>query len=126
MVKEVTSTQSRIKLPNELQKAQDAINLPEVQKMLKTLKKYNLGICMPHIHDEKTGAFRVLPTDTVQIEEDLQVRFLDRSRANKIKSIPVAWQWNDDGIKSMAICISQCVTTTNPSGGEEHKTMHIH
>jgi hypothetical protein len=34
-------------LPQALRTAQEAIQLPEVQAMLRRLSEYNLGICMP-------------------------------------------------------------------------------
>jgi hypothetical protein len=37
-------------LPEELAIAQRAINLPEVQEIMRKLSAYNLGIYMPHKH----------------------------------------------------------------------------
>jgi hypothetical protein len=113
-------------LPEELRIAQEAVNLPEVQEMMKRLSKYNLGICMPHMHDDEQGRFQPLPQDMVQVETDLEVHFLKRSEAQKIPSVPVAWQWVDNGIESMAVCVSQCVPVHSQSGGDGHKTMHSH
>jgi hypothetical protein len=62
-------------LPEELQVAQNAINLPEVKEMLKKLSQYNLGIYMPHMHDEESGAFKPLPPGITQVEDDLAVSF---------------------------------------------------
>ena len=39
-------------LPLALRIAQGAIQLPEVQDMLRRLSVYKLGIFMPHTHDE--------------------------------------------------------------------------
>lgn len=36
-------------LGDDLRIAQESINLPEVQEMLRKLAKFNLGICLPHI-----------------------------------------------------------------------------
>jgi len=110
-------------LPKEFQQAQAAIDLPEIQQVLQTLAKYNLGICMPHMHNAN-GDFEILPSNMVQLEDDLQVSFVKDSEINQIKSIPVAWQWYDDGIKAMARCVQHCVLTSNQSGGEGHKRMH--
>ena len=44
-------------MPPGLRKAQAAIHLPEVQAMLRRLSEYELGIFMPHQHDERTGEF---------------------------------------------------------------------
>ena len=54
-------------LPPALISAQEALNLPEVQDMLKRLSEFQLGIFMPHMHDEKTGAFQLLGDDVVQV-----------------------------------------------------------
>jgi hypothetical protein len=62
-------------LPEELQVAQNAINLPEVKEILKKLSQHNLGIYMPHMHDEETGAFKPLPPGITQVEDGLVVSF---------------------------------------------------
>jgi len=69
------SLKRRGHLPEELQVAQSAIDLPEVKEMLKKLSRYNLGIYMPHMHDEETGAFQPLPPGITQVEEGLVVSF---------------------------------------------------
>ncbi|PYS57770.1 MAG: hypothetical protein DMF76_21310 [Acidobacteria bacterium] len=111
-------------LPEELRKAQEAIHLPEVQEMLKQLAAYNLGICMPHMHDEETGNFKTLPADMIQIESDFQVSFVRKDENRQSRTIPVAWQWVDDGVKAANGCVQECVITHLQSGGEAHKTMH--
>ena len=62
-------------LPTELRTAQAAIHLPEVQDMLRKLSSFNLGVFMPHMHDESTGGFKPLADDFVQIESALEVSF---------------------------------------------------
>jgi len=47
-------------LPPTMRTAQEAMGLPEIQAMLRTLSDYNLGICMPHMHDGRTGWFQPL------------------------------------------------------------------
>lgn len=69
------SRSRRSTLPEELQMAQRAIELPEVKEMLKKLSQYNLGIYMPHMHDAETGAFMPLPPEITQVEDDLEVSF---------------------------------------------------
>jgi hypothetical protein len=54
-------------LPDALRGAQESIDLPEVQEMLRKLSKYNLGISMPHMHSEETGDFQPLPNELVQV-----------------------------------------------------------
>jgi hypothetical protein len=39
-------------LPKELRTAQEAIQLPEVQEMMRKLSVYNLGVFMPHMHEK--------------------------------------------------------------------------
>ena len=62
-------------LPPALRTGQAAIHLPEVQTMLRRLSAYELGIFMPHRHDERTGEFQSLPDDVVQVESGLEVSF---------------------------------------------------
>ena len=100
-----------VRMPAELQIAQNAIDLPEVQEMLRKLSKYNLGIYMPHMHDDDTGEFRPLPTGFTQVEDALKVSFepadqvadtVDRSY------VPIGWFWVD-GAHPMAVCTNRCV-----------------
>ena len=105
-------------LPEPLQIAQDAIELPEVQEMLKRLSAYNLGICMPHMHDYETGAFRPLPDDLVQVEDGLEVTFqpMDELLARADSFVQVAWAWRDGATSALAACRSACIkrgTDTN-------------
>lgn len=113
-------------LPDELQQAQEALETDEVRDMLKRLAEYNLGICMPHIHNDETGEFRPLPDGYVQVEEDLQVRFVKRPEAEELRAVPVAWVWNEaeDGKRAGAVCVQNCVMTTDRQGNEKHYTMH--
>ncbi|MBV8823954.1 MAG: hypothetical protein JO220_03035 [Hyphomicrobiales bacterium] len=105
-------------LPPELRLAQESINLPEVQEMLRKLSKYNLGICMPHMHDEETGQFQLLPKNTVQVEAGLRVSFRSTEDSDDVAgSIPVAWSWRDDGVTASMVCVAQCVMLG---------TMHTH
>ena len=48
-------------LPPALKTAQAAMQLPEVQDMLRRLSAFRLGIFMPHQHDDGTGEFQPLP-----------------------------------------------------------------
>ena len=87
------------------------INLPEVQEIMCKLSAYNLGIYMPHMHDEKTGAFQVLPAGMTQVEDNLRVSFqpVDHPDEPGRAFVPVAWFWRDGptpGIK----CTSRCLT----------------
>lgn len=104
-------------LPLPLRKAQEAIGLPEVQEMIKNLAKYNLGVYMPHKHDEETGGFEVLPNDQVQIEDDLTVSFSSRKQSKEMNSLPVGWTWINDGVHNSAECSMQCSWVTSPTTG---------
>jgi hypothetical protein len=98
-------------LPPELQKAQEALRLPEVQDMLRKLSAYNLGVFMPHQHDEETGRFDVLPDDTVQVEMGLKVSFKPAKLcSDPARFVPVGWVWHDDGVHASAMCKMVCVT----------------
>jgi hypothetical protein len=80
-------------LPPALRTAQDAIHLPDVQEMLRRLSAYQLGIFMPHIHDNHTGEFQPLPDAIMQVESGLVVSFQPTADiANQTdRFLPVSW-----------------------------------
>ena len=93
-------------LPPELRTAQDAIHFPEVQQMLRRLSEYQLGIFMPHMHDEATGQFQPLPDQLMQVESGLEVSFhASEEIANQTdRFLPVAWFWRDGEATPVAAC----------------------
>jgi len=102
-------TRSRTQLPQELSRAQSAINLPEVQEMLQKLSAFNLGIFMPHRHEDETGAFEVLPPGIIQLEDGLRVSFVEEHTiADPESYVPVGWVWNENGAVSSAMCVMRC------------------
>lgn len=108
-------------LAPELQVAQDAIRLPEVQEMLRRLSEYNLGIYMPHMHEEKTGNFLPIPDDMVQVETELEVSFKTEGEiaAQPERFVQVGWIWRDGEVSSGAACKQVCVGT-----GPRHEWSH--
>ena len=82
-------------MPPALRRAQAAIHLPEVQAMLQRLSEFDLGIFMPHRHDELTGDFQPLPDDAMQVESGCKVSFQNTheimNQADRF--LPVAWRW---------------------------------
>ena len=96
------------KLPEQLAIAQNAIHLPEVQEMMRKLSAYNLGVYMPHMHDEQTGAFQLLPEKMTQVEDNLRVSFQSEDPPEK-SYVPVAWFWRD-GITPGSKCAAVCMT----------------
>ena len=96
--------------PPELRTAQNAIALPEVQEMLRKLSHYNLGIYMPHMHDDRTGAFQPLPAGLTQVENGLKVSFEPAEHVDgpARSYVPVGWFWLD-GTTPMAVCTARCV-----------------
>ena len=93
-------------LPPALRTAQEAIHLPDVQEMLRRLSEYNLGIFMPHSHDEQTGGFRQLPDDVMQVESGLQVSFKPAQEINyqTDRFLPVGWCWRAGAQATSAVC----------------------
>ena len=93
-------------LPQTLGIAQAAINLPEVQEMLCKLSAYNLGIFMPHMHDEQTGGFQLLPDEVIQVESSLEVSFQPTEEIAKQgdRFLPVAWVWRAGASEPSAVC----------------------
>ena len=107
-------------LPLGLISAQDALNLPEVQKMLRRLSEFQLGIFMPHTHEEKTGAFKLFGDDVVQVESGSKASF---KTASKIASqqdsfLPVEWLWRSGQSAPEAVC--EMVLKESASDGERH------
>ena len=100
------SQASAIDLPHALRRAQEAMHFPEVQEMLRRLSEYQLGIFMPHMHDEKTGEFKVLPEDVMQVESGLEVTF---QRTEEIANqagcfLPVGWVWRAGAATPTSVC----------------------
>ena len=93
-------------LPQALRTAQEAIHLPEVQEMLRRLSEYKLGIFMPHMHDQQTGEFQLLPDEVIQVESGLAVSFqLSEEIANQTdRFLPVGWFWRADASTPVAVC----------------------
>ena len=105
-------------LPPGLRSAQAAVQLPEVQEMLRRLSGHGLGIFMPHMHDERTGDFLSLPDDVTQVEAGLEVSFQPAaeiaSQADRFQ--PVAWLWRAGAATVAAAC--EMVQTDSPADGE--------
>jgi hypothetical protein len=93
-------------LPQALRTAQEAIHLPEVQEMLRRLSEYKLGIFMPHMHDEQTGEFQLLPEEVMQVETGLEVSFQPREEiANQAdRFLPVGWVWRAGTSTPSSVC----------------------
>ena len=89
-----------------LRRAHEAIQLPEVQEMLRRLSEHKLGIFMPHMHDEQTGEFQLLPDDVVQVESGLEVSFqpMGAIATQTERFLPVGWLWRDDAVMPVAAC----------------------
>lgn len=113
-------------LPEELQVAQRAIELPEVKEMLKKLSGYNLGIYMPHMHDEQTGAFQPLPPGVTQVEDGLVVTFRQMKEYDDQPDrsyIPVGWFWDEAAaaVGPRGMCRTRCDPNPNGTHHPYHK-----
>ena len=93
-------------LPPALRTAQAAMQLPEVQEMLRRLSAHRLGIFMPHQHDDGTGEFQPLPDDVMQVESGRTVSFeRQQDIARRTESfLPVAWLWRAGASTVAAVC----------------------
>jgi hypothetical protein len=93
-------------LPPRIKAAQAAIHIPEVQAMLRRLSEYDLGICMPHMHDKLTGNFAPLPPGIMQIESGLKVAFeFEGDVAARVEPfLAVGWAWRDGRSVPVAAC----------------------
>ncbi len=111
-------------LPKELQVALNAIELPEVQEIIKKLASFHLGVFMPHKHNDLTGEFEVLPFGEIQVESNLEVKFMNLQEAYKIRTVETGWRWNGNEIKSASECVSRCESTYIQSQGDSHNRYH--
>ena len=93
-------------LPQPLKTAQEAIHFPEVQEMLRRLSEYQLGIFMPHKHDELTGEFQPLPDEIMQVESGMKVSFLPMAEiaGEADRFLPVGWLWRAGASTPVAAC----------------------
>ncbi len=111
-------------LPPALRTAHTAMQSPEVQDMLRRLSTYGLGICMPHMHDEVSGDFQLLPNELIQVEAGLEVSFLPTAEINKQagRFLPVAWVWRDG--MSMPSSVCEMVQYEDAPGNDERAVKH--
>ena len=100
------SQASALGLPQALRTAQAAIHLPEVQEMLRKLSEYKLGIFMPHMHNEQTGEFQLLPDEVMQVESGLDVSFkpTDEIASQIDHFLPVGWFWRAGASTPVTVC----------------------
>ena len=110
-------------LPQSLKTAQESIHLPEVQEMLRRLSAYQLGIFMPHKHDEHTGEFQSLPDEVMQVVSGMKVSFLPREEmtTRTDRFLPVAWLWRAGASKPVAACEMEAEET---SGATDRYVKH--
>ena len=100
------SQASTLGMPPALRRAHAAILLPEVQAMLQRLADFDLGIFMPHRHDERTGDFQPLPDNVMQVEAGCQVSFQNaQAIVNQAgRFLPVAWRWRGGASVPASVC----------------------
>ena len=100
------SQASTLGMPPALRRAHAAILLPEVQAILQRLADFDLGIFMPHRHDERTGDFQPLPDNVMQVESGCKVTFKSAQevgdQANRF--LPVAWRWRSGASVAASVC----------------------
>lgn len=110
-------------LPPRIRAAQAAIHFPEVQEMLRRLSEYDLGICMPHLHDELTGTFAPLPTGFIQVESGLKVSFEAAGNVAERAEpfMPVGWEWRGGEAAPVAACEMVSAADTGGPDDVKHK-----
>ena len=74
--------------------------------MLNRLADFDLGIFMPHRHDERTGDFQPLRDDVMQVEAGCQVSFQNAQEiVNQAgRFLPVAWRWRAGAAVPASVC----------------------
>lgn len=119
MITPSVSPTSASGLPEAMRSAQAAMNLPEVRRMLRRLSRYQLGICMPHMHDAATGNFQALADGIVQVEAGLEVSFrpLPEVQEQAGRFLPVAWAWRADAVTTVAACEMDKQDGSEDAGG---------
>lgn len=74
--------------------------------MLQRLADFDLGIFMPHRHDERTGDFQPMPDNVMQVESGCKVTFKSAQevgdQANRF--LPVAWRWQAGAAVPASVC----------------------
>jgi len=111
-------------LPPRIRAAQAVIHFPEVQDMLRRQSEYDLGICMPHRHDELAGNFAPLRTGVMQVESGLKVSFEPAADvAERAEScVRVGWAWRDGETVPVAACeMVSAADTGGPDDDVKHK-----
>jgi len=100
------SQASTLGMPPALRRAQAAIHLPEVQAMMQRLSEFDLGIFMPHQHDEQTGDFQQLADNAMQVESGCQVSFQNTQAIvnQSDRFLPVAWRWRAGAAVPASVC----------------------
>jgi hypothetical protein len=88
-----------------LQESVSAVNLPEVQEMIRRLGQYGLAVALPHMHED--GRMVPLPDDMYSYESKLQVSFRRRADSKDEPSLPVMWQCSGK-VNSVAHCSAEC------------------
>lgn len=81
---------------NVAEQAREAVQIPEVQGMIKRLSEYGLGVYVPHMYDPATSEIIPLPPNMVKLEEELEVSFVDRSVTEAFDGPAVAWFWDEE------------------------------
>ena len=111
-------------MPAALRTAQAAMQSAEVQEMLRRLAAHGLGICMPHMHDEKTGEFQPLSDQLTQVEAGLAVSFQPTAEitTHAGRFLPVAWVWRDGMSMPSAVC--EMVQDADATDDEELTVKH--
>lgn len=86
-----------------IKSVQEALSNDDVREAAQTLAKYDLGICIPHMHDAQTGELILLPPRVVSSEKDLIVSFVKVSEVRG-PMVPVAWRWDGTDLEVCASC----------------------
>lgn len=100
--------------------AQRAIELPEVQEMIRRLAAYGLGVCLPHMHDA-AGNMLPLPEGVLQVEDDLHVSFVPAEQVKDTPDtayVPVGWGWSAQANQAGPQIV--CRVEKQPNGNYEH------
>ena len=104
-----------------LAEAQRAIELPEVQGMIRRLAQYGLGVSIPHMHDE-AGNMLPLPEGVVQVEgDDLRASFVPADQVVSTlerEYLAVGWRWSE--IEKRASGTTHCPILRDAQGNPYH------
>lgn len=88
----------------QIMAAVESVKLPEVKRLIEELAQFDLGVTVPHMHQEDSPfEFDPLPSGMVQKEDEQVVSFVPSAEATD-HDLPVSWRWNGEEVEVVSLC----------------------